>query len=389
MATKFYHNKSLFSSLVAIALCLPLTGCHQNNRFEPDRVYCLANGLTAAQSTSIDQVLTEQFGTPASPSLPEEVTDWLDLASLQQAAGKVASNTPGVTQGLYGRHCARCHGLTGNGRGPTSLHQSPYPRDFRQAVFKWKSTYRDALPTDADLDHTIKYGLAGSSMPSFALLAEDERNTLRQYVQYLALRGQLERELIMFVAEELPLGEPFTNDEPFIGETISRLVANWQNASEQIVEALPLDDSTEAIARGEALYHSERSGCVKCHGKQGNGIGVADTDYDLWSGQRVELLRNADKELAKQLSYDLPPIVSIGRALEDATLRGSDKPADLYRRLHQGIAGSPMPAVGSLTPDGRGALEDQEIADLTSYVSTLVRKDRSTEDSPSIEGDSK
>ncbi len=373
MVNKGYQAVANYHAMLICALLLFLVGCHQNNRFEPDRILRLANNLTKSQSTSIDQVLMAQFGTPAAPKLPEANRGWLDLAKLQQAAGKVASHTPGVTQGLYGRHCARCHGLTGNGRGPTSLHQSPYPRDFRQAVFKWKSTYRNSPPTDADLDQTLANGVAETAMPSFALLAVSEREILRQYVQYLALRGELERELISFVAEELPLGESLTANEPYITKTLDRLFAKWQSANEQIVPTITLDNSAESIARGEALFHSERSGCVKCHGQQGNGKGVANTDYDLWSGQRIELLRTANKELAKALANDLPPIVSIGRAIDGATLHGSTEPYNLYRRIHQGIAGSPMPAVGSLAPNSRGALEDQEIADLTSYVLTLVR----------------
>ncbi len=41
---------------------------------------------------------------------------------------------------LYQRYCISCHGALGDGRGESAEWLSVKPRDFRQGVFKWRST---------------------------------------------------------------------------------------------------------------------------------------------------------------------------------------------------------------------------------------------------------
>lgn len=342
-----------------------------------------ANRLTAEQSESIEATLAELFGTPDEPRLPAgmpELAGLIQPEDLQQAAGAVISHTPGVTQGLYRRHCARCHGVTGDGRGPTARYQAPYPRDFRRGVFKWKSTYRDALPTGADLHAVLERGVPGTAMPSFALLEEEERDILRQYVQYLAIRGQTERALVELVAGELPVGEPLELDselrEEFFAEVLRPLAKQWLDAETQLVAAptSPAASAGDSIAIGRELYHSERTGCYKCHGPEGQGGVVAgkdyEIDYDLWSLPRVATPESGrGREL---LAADLPVRSSVPRALIGSTLHGGTSAADLYRRLHQGIAGTPMPALGGMSADERGALGDAEVAGLAAYVESLL-----------------
>ena len=38
---------------------------------------------------------------------------------------------------LFAQHCAACHGISGDGAGPTAALLDPYPRDFRNGVFKY------------------------------------------------------------------------------------------------------------------------------------------------------------------------------------------------------------------------------------------------------------
>jgi mono/diheme cytochrome c family protein len=359
-------------------------GCRERvARFEPDSLLRLTNGLTAEQSASIDAVLAELFGSPNEPRLPEglpRMAELCDLAALEQAAGPVASHEVGVVHGLYRRHCARCHGVTGDGRGPTARYQAPYPRDYRRGVFKWKSTYRDAAPTTADLDRVLEHGVPGTAMPSFRLVSQEERNILRQYVVYLAIRGQFERVLVDFVANEMPLGESLAlvgefRDE-LIADYLAPIVDAWADAASRTVPPPARFDEVAGgpVERGRDLYHSERAGCYKCHGGEGQGGAVAgkdfEVDYDLWNRDR--LVGKPSPEVAALLEQDLPVRPLAPRRLVGETPHGGADAIDLYRRAHQGVAGTSMPAVGGMAPGEAGPLTDEEVAEVVAYLQSLV-----------------
>ncbi|MEM6330651.1 MAG: cytochrome c, partial [Planctomycetota bacterium] len=180
-----------------------LAGCGGGAAFSPDGLLLAEARVVAEHRGQLDGVLNTLFGTPDEPAVPAALAEVLDIEQIRHAAGPVESHRVGETIGLYRRHCARCHGLTGDGQGPTALYQSPYPRDFRAGVFKWKSTTRGAAPLDEDLHATLERGIPGTAMPSFRLLKQEERDALVEYVKYLAIRGQTERRLIEHVAEEL------------------------------------------------------------------------------------------------------------------------------------------------------------------------------------------
>jgi mono/diheme cytochrome c family protein len=118
------------------------------------------------------------------------------------AAGPVWGNRPGEKRGLYRRQCAHCHGISGDGQGPTASILNPYPRDYRPGIFKFKSTYTAAEPTEEDLRTIVHNGVPGTAMPSFALLPPDEVNALVEYVKYLSIRGQMETALVNYIADE-------------------------------------------------------------------------------------------------------------------------------------------------------------------------------------------
>ena len=89
--------------------------------------------------------MTAAFGTPDEPDFPGLVEDDPEVnlvtrEHLVSAAGPVASLEDGEAQGLYREHCVHCHGISGDGSGPTSAFLNPYPRDFRLGKFKYKST---------------------------------------------------------------------------------------------------------------------------------------------------------------------------------------------------------------------------------------------------------
>lgn len=363
-------------------LALVVIGCDEHGeRFAVDRPLHLAVGLAVEQTDSVRAALEELFGTPEAPRLPAapRIGELLSLDALQQAAGAVISEEVGVTQGLYRRHCARCHGMTGDGMGPTSLYQHPYPRDFRHGVFKWKSTYRSAKPTTMDLDRVLKSGVPGTAMPSFRLLTDEERSILRQYVVFLSLRGELERELVWFVSEELDPGATLdlTDKETnalVLLELLEPIIAGWLKAEQQVVQTEVFDSphDLDLLSLGMELYASERAGCVKCHGPAGQGGVSPERDYDVWTRERVEFATQSGAELADALSRTLPIKESDAPRLAGERPRGGAAPLDLFRRLHQGIAGTAMPAVGPRASGEAGALTDEEILALTMYVRSIM-----------------
>src|SRR5207237_5902064 len=134
-------------------------------------------------------VLEESFGRPASPKVDVEDADAHRLDEPTLAAGSK----------LYRRHCLHCHGLNGDGRGPTAPWVNPHPRDYRLGKFKFTSSTVKAGDRKArreDLLRTLKQGIEGTSMPSFALLDEQkELQPLISYVIHLSLRGQVEMDV--------------------------------------------------------------------------------------------------------------------------------------------------------------------------------------------------
>src|SRR5436190_4487451 len=152
------------------------------------------------QRQDIDEILQALFGTPDEPSLPAvegiEVGKMISPAHLKLAAGPVGSDEAGNARGLYREHCAHCHGITGDGSGPTATFLNPYPRDYRKGQFKFKSTPIGQKPTHEDLKKIVVDGVPGTAMPSFKLLPDQEVEALVEYVKYLAIRGEVERSLL-------------------------------------------------------------------------------------------------------------------------------------------------------------------------------------------------
>ena len=153
----------------------------------------LDTDISPEQRESIQEVLEAMFGTPDEPKIPEladlDTTSIMDPRKLEMSSGPVKRDNVQSVSGLYREHCAHCHGVTGDGAGPTATFLNPYPRDYRRGLFKFKSTPRTIPPTDDDLHRTLYEGIPGTSMPSFKLLPLNELESLAHYVRYLSIRG--------------------------------------------------------------------------------------------------------------------------------------------------------------------------------------------------------
>lgn len=332
--------------------------------------------VSLAQEEALKEAMTRLFGTPDEPRVPED--SGLDRELVKAAAGPVASDADGAQRGLFRQHCVSCHGMAGDGAGPSASLLNPYPRDFRFGVFKFTSTLPGIKPTRDDLEQTLLRGIPGTSMPSFARLRPEEIAALREYVRYLSIRGETERFLVQLVVDEdeyLPLNMQYVEEEG-----LRPVVEAWK-APEQdrslIVTPPPrpvFDTPAErlaSIARGKELYATQDAQCAKCHGPAGKGDGEQTDLYDDWNKPKQGLSAAHTADLAKL--YTLPGQQIRPRDFTKGIFRGGSRPEDLYLRIHIGIKGTPMPGVGP-TPSNQGVLTPDEIWDVVNYVRSLSRK---------------
>jgi mono/diheme cytochrome c family protein len=378
--------------------CLLSAGCGKtpNASYRLNMVEATKQRLTTEQEQQVATVLLAMFGTPDDPvALPEF---GLDEAKLRLASGPVRSDIVGRKNGLYREHCAHCHGVTGDGMGPTAAFLNPYPRDYRPGVFKFKSTERADKPTHADLLRILRNGIAGTSMPSFALLSEPQIDALAEYVKYLSIRGETELALMraFFELDDDAQGTLPETREFLVDETAGPIAEKWKSAAAaQIpVPDMPADiDLVASIAKGRELFYGDKANCVKCHGVTGLGDGQAN-DYDDWNKAIVEINKEIKGGLAKagetstsgmssedaaehrkQVAWlgkfshvvdgdALTPRTIPPRNLRLGVYRGGRRPLDLYSRIHAGINGAPMPAA-------KGTVPPEDIWHIVNYIRSL------------------
>jgi mono/diheme cytochrome c family protein len=385
-----------FLALAVVAVAATGCGRTPSAAFRLNMVEAAKQRLTVEQEQQVATILEALFGTPDQPvALPET---GLDEAKLRLAAGPVRSDIVGRKNGLYREHCVHCHGITGDGMGPTAAFLNPYPRDYRPGVFKFKSTERADKPTHADLVRVLHNGVAGTSMPSFALLSAVEVDALAEYVKYLSIRGETELSLMreFFELDDADEGKLPETREFLVAEVVQPIAERWQSADDARIDVpeMPADlDLAASIARGRELFYGDKANCVKCHGVTGLGDGQAN-DYDDWNKAIVELSKELDSgrarmaetstrgmsadEVAEHRSevawLDRFGKVIHGDALRPRTIpprnlrlgiyRGGRRPLDLYYRIHAGVNGAPMPAA-------KGTVDPEDIWHIVNYVLAL------------------
>jgi mono/diheme cytochrome c family protein len=274
-----------------------------------------------------------------------------------------------------------CHGITGDGLGPTAAFLNPYPRDYRPGVFKFKSTERADKPTHADLVRILHNGIPGSSMPSFALLPPVQVDALAEYVKYLAMRGETELALMraFFELDDEDQGKLPEAREFLVAETLEPIAARWRDADAARIPVPEMPagiDLAASIAKGKELFYGDKANCVKCHGITALGDGQAN-DYDDWNKAIVEVGKEvaSGKEKASetqtaslspeqmaQHKADVAWLEKFDRVLEGDALR--PRTIDLYYRIHAGIYGAPMPAAAGTVPP-------EDIWHIVNYVLSL------------------
>jgi len=346
-------------------------------------------GLAEQQRRDIDEALQALFGTPDEPSFPAveaiEPGKIVNVSHLKLAAGAVGSDEQGNPRGLYREHCAHCHGITGDGVGPTATFLNPYPRDYRKGQFKFKSTPVGQKPTHADLKKIVFDGIPGTAMPSFKLLPDLEVESLVEYVKYLSIRGEVERGLLMAVTnleenQRLVEVPPKPDQLANINGGVKDVVEKWALADGAVTKIDPRPSMTKeqlaaSVQHGRELFYGAIANCVKCHGDSALGDGQI-TDYDEWTKEFIN--DGKDKRLVSAyVSLGmLPPRTIKPRNLRQGIFRGGLRPIDIYWRMMNGIEGTPMPALATNIrkegdPPEAKKLNPEEIWDIVNYVQSL------------------
>jgi mono/diheme cytochrome c family protein len=299
----------------------------KGKKYDPEK-------LSASQRAAFEKMLNERFGTPAKPTvkgIDDEARGKVFLVEDESELNKHLADG----SSLYRRHCLHCHGLTGDGHGPTASWVNPHPRDYRAGMFKFTSTMGGGQrkPSRGDLTRTLKEGIEGTSMPSFGLLPEKELNDIISYVIHLSIRGNLEYQLMreLFAdnsenperAEIAPIleraQEALKDPDGELG-IVDRWVAAQNNPI--LVTGFPKDATDlksqagqESIRRGHKVFIEKEGKCIECHVDYGRQLAYK---YDDWG----TIVRPRD--------------VTAG------VMRGGRRPVDIYFRLF-GINGTPMP----------------------------------------------
>lgn len=235
---------------------------------------------------------------------------------------------------LYAEHCQHCHGVAGDGNGPTARYLNPLPRDYRDAKFKFTKTPYTHPPARDDLARIIENGIPGTYMPSFKLLQPQEMDSIVEYVRWLSMRGQCEQLLIGEVAGKESVSTEVAKDLiAFLpGEAEAVVAGPWIEADSAEFVILPETErppmTPESIAIGQQLFVSATAKCSDCHGKSGLGNGP-------------QTLAVEQNQIEPGL-HDAWGHIVVPRNLRTGIYRGGRRPVDIYRRIAAGIKGTPM-----------------------------------------------
>lgn len=252
---------------------------------------------------------------------------------------------------LYALHCARCHGLNGDGNGTTPMY--PKARHFGYERFKFTDTLNGlkqpqgaagtlgGIPTDDVLVALLRRGIPGSPMPSFDKLSEAELQAIVGYVRTRFLRpnrllaARMDIELAKLKKDEdFDPKKDWPPKQDKQDRWFSEAVADI-TGSELCPLPTPFPEPKPGYERRAAALFN-KLGCLGCHGADCRGT--------------IDVNRKNDNGT-----------IAYPRDFTAEIFKGGAEPEHLYRRIYLGIPGTPMKAFGKeATPD--------EIADLVYYV---------------------
>lgn len=324
---------------------------------------------TGIETTAEDGTVSMVTVDPNSPMVPddEEYGTWHE-----EAFRLFESWYPTLAESaeMYRMQCLHCHGVNGDGNGPTAPFLDPRPRDYRLGVFKWVAVDNGAQPRRVDLRNILERGVVSTAMPSFKRFSRGELEGLVDYVRLLSMRGMSEK----YLTADLVASDSGDLSMEGIQDAYELAWSKFVEAQDKFVagdvqvmrfDQLSDDERIALEDRGAELFLTEGVNCYQCHGPDGRGI---DSPVLLEDGKFTALFEPQEEVLDDDgnpvLDDDGVPLMtdkvmktdnwgnpSNPRNFTRSVFRGGNRPIDLYRRIKYGIGGSIMPALGAQYTD--------------------------------------
>jgi mono/diheme cytochrome c family protein len=285
MKLKFIHLK--FVLLVLAVLC-PLYAIAQEHKMDHGEMdHGAMDHFSSGQEYRVDGPMDHgghgegmhQDGTGSMFRTPG-FHDQLDLSKPEDLNSK---SLLARGRNIYMHMCVFCHGENGDGGGRAVEYLYPWPRDFREGIFKFRSTPTGTLPRDEDIYRTIIEGIPGTAMPAWKdALSPEDTWALVYHIKSFSPRFKTE-----------PQGEKIE--------------------STGILKSTPT-----LVARGKELFKELK--CFRCHGQSLKG----------------------DGELAESLMDAWKHAVFVHDITNPQHFKSGSRPEDLFRTISSGLDGTPM-----------------------------------------------
>lgn len=170
------------------------------------------------------------------------------LAQEEQPADPIQKDKLELGKKVYFKRCVWCHGVEGEGNGPSADRLFTRPRNFIQGTFKIRWTDSGELPLDSNLIDTVKNGLPGSAMPAWGeVLSKEKIESVVQFVKSLV------------------------QDRDFSDEDEEVYVQDFGSNPWGTSEPYHLGVPQEDIDAGKEIMLKNK--CFECHGGEGRGDG--------------------------------------------------------------------------------------------------------------------
>ena len=263
----------------------------------------------------------------------ESITEAVVLGGVSISAATLSNGRQ-----MYVRQCMACHGLEGDGRGPSSPGLRPAPRDLREAKYKFIRMEEGDLPTDEMLYEIVRGGLHGTAMLPWDI-QDDAMYDIINYIK-------------MFSPED----EGWRDPENEIGTPLVFSEDPWTEKAE------------EGIKRGKHVYHAVAN-CQSCHPAFAtkeyiHSAFVAENkkpefrDDGYYAARQVtEYSVNGVEQTNLPPDYTWNPMRTVKS--------GPEAKKNLYRVIGAGVNGTAMAR-------WKGTLEDDDLWAVAYYVESLL-----------------